>query len=130
MWRKVRWVCPDSDCALTTWTWADPHIASRRQAITDRAGRWVTVQVGRLGRPVAELARELRCDWHTVNDAVMAYGTPLVEDSERIGEVDALGLDEILFCRRGRWRAQQSVNLHRRRQRRPRRPAARRRRRP
>jgi transposase len=29
-----------------------------------------------------------------------------VEDPERIGEVSALGLDETLFCRRGRWRAQ------------------------
>jgi transposase len=107
MWRKVRWECPDPNCALTTWTWADPHIAAPRQAITDRAARWATVQVGRLGRPVAEVAREIGCDWHTVNDAVMAYGTPLVEDPERIGEVSALGLDETLFCRRGRWRAQQ-----------------------
>ena len=85
MWRKVRWSCPDPDCPMTTWTWADPHIAAARQAITDRAGRWVTSQVGRLGRPVAEVARELGCDWHTVNDAVIAYGTPLVEDAERIG---------------------------------------------
>jgi transposase len=74
--------------------------------MTDRAGRWVTAQVGRLGRPVAEVARELGCDWHTVNDAVMAYGTPLIDDPERIGEVPALGLDETLFAHRGRWRAQ------------------------
>jgi transposase len=56
---------------------------------------------------VAEVARELGCDWHTVNDAVIAYGTPLVEDPARIGDVDALGLDETLFCRAGRWRTQQ-----------------------
>jgi hypothetical protein len=42
-----------------------------------------------------------------VNDAVIAYGTPLVEDHDRIGAVSALGLDETLFCRRGRWRTQQ-----------------------
>jgi DNA-directed RNA polymerase subunit RPC12/RpoP len=53
MWRKVRWACLDPDCTLTTWTWADPRIAAPRQAITDRAARWVTVHVGRLGRPVA-----------------------------------------------------------------------------
>ncbi len=53
------------------------------------------------------MARELGCDWHTINTAVMAYGTPLVEDPERFGSVDALGLDETLFCRRGRWRAQE-----------------------
>jgi hypothetical protein len=29
-------------------------------------------QIRRLGRTVAELARELGCDWHTVNDAVIA----------------------------------------------------------
>ena len=74
--------------------------------MTDRAGRWCTAQVGRLGRTVAEIARELGCDWHTVNDAVIAYGTPLVEDPGRIGAVTALGLDETLFCRRGRWRTQ------------------------
>ena len=31
------------------------------------------------------------CDWHTINDTVLAYGTPLVEDPDRIGPVDALG---------------------------------------
>lgn len=74
--------------------------------MTDRAGRWSCAQVGRLGRTVAEVARELGCDWHTVNDAVIAYGTPLVEDPDRIGKVGALGLDETLFCRMGRWRTQ------------------------
>lgn len=107
MWRKVRFACPDEHCDMLSWTWLDSRIAAPRQAITDRAGRWATAQVGRLGRSVAEVARELGCDWHTVNDAVVAYGTPLVEDAERIGEVTALGLDETLFCRRGRWRAQQ-----------------------
>jgi transposase len=59
----------------------------------------VCEQVGRPGPTVAELARELGCDWHTVNDAVIAYGTALVEHPDRIGDVDALGLDETLFCR-------------------------------
>ena len=74
--------------------------------MTDRAGRWVTEQVGRRGRPVADLARELGCDWHTINDTVIAYGTPLVEDPGRVGPVEALGLDEVLFARLGPWRAQ------------------------
>ena len=46
--------------------------------ITDRAGRWVTEQVGRFARSVPEVATELGCDWHTVNDAVVAYGEVLV----------------------------------------------------
>lgn len=92
---------------MGTWTWEDPRIAPARAAMTDRAGRWATVQVGRLGRTVAEVARELGSDWHTVNSAVIAYGTVLVDDPERFGEVETLGLDETLFCRRGRWARQE-----------------------
>jgi transposase len=106
VWRKIRWRCPTESCPMTSWTWSDPRIGAPRMAMTDRAGRWVTEQVGRLGRPVAEVARELGCDWHTVNDAMVAYGTPLVEDPDRIGVVSALGLDETLFNRRGPWRTQ------------------------
>jgi len=79
-------------------------MAPARLAMTDRAGRWVTAQVGRCARSVNEVATELGCDWHTVNDAVIAYGTALVDDPDRIGDVTALGLDEVLFARLGRWR--------------------------
>jgi transposase len=106
VWHKHRWSCPDGDCVVGSWTSEDPRIAPARAAMTDRAGRWSCEQVGRLGRTVAEVARELGCDWHTVNDAVLAYGTPLVENAARIGTVSALGLDETLFCRQGRWRTQ------------------------
>ncbi len=63
--------------------------------------------MGKLGRTVSEVASDLGCDWHTVRDAVVAYGTPLVEDSERIGATKALGLDETLFVRRGPFRHRQ-----------------------
>lgn len=107
VWLKHRWCCPDRDCDAGSWTGEDARIAAPRSAMTDRAARWVTVQVGREGRTVAEVARELGCDWHTVNDAVMAYGAALLDaDPDRIGEVAALGLDETLFCRAGRWRTQ------------------------
>jgi transposase len=106
VWHKHRWCCPNNACRLGSWTGEDPRIAPTRGAMTDRAGRWSCAQVGRLGRTVAEVARELGCDWHTVNDAVIAYGSPLVEDSDRVGDVSALGLDETLFCRQGRWRTQ------------------------
>src|SRR5690606_27475232 len=69
---------------------------------TDRAGRWMCRQVGD-GRPVSAVASELGCDWHSVMDAVVAYGTPLIDDPDRIGEVTALGLDETLFVREGPW---------------------------
>jgi transposase len=91
-----------------SFTGENARIAPARAAMTDRAGRWATEPVGRLGRTVPEVARDLGCDWHTVDDAVMAYGAALVDDDpERIGRVDALGLDETLFCRRGRWRTRQ-----------------------
>ena len=50
-----------------------------RSAMTDRPALWATIQVGRSGRTVAEVARELGCDWHTVNDAVLAYGGALID---------------------------------------------------
>src|SRR3989304_10002542 len=73
-WRKHRFWCPDPECGHGSWTVEDPRIGARRLSMTDRAGRWVTFQVGRLGRTVAEVARELGCDWHTINDPVIAYG--------------------------------------------------------
>lgn len=105
-WRKHRLWCPDPDCDSGSWTGHQPRVGWPRMAMTDRAGRWVTLQVGLFGRTVAEVARELGCDWHTINDTVIAYGTPLVEHPDRIGAVTALGLDETLFCRQGRWRTQ------------------------
>ena len=104
-WRKHRLVCR-AKCGLPSRMWTDDRIAHARQAMTTRAGRWATVQVGRNGRTVAEVARELGCDWHTVNDTVIAYGTPLVDDPGRIGAVTALGVDEILFVKRGEYRTQ------------------------
>ena len=106
VWRKRRLVCVQPGCAVVSWTVEDPAIASPRLALTDRAGRWVTEQVGRYGRTVNEVAVELGCDWHTVNDAVVAYGSALVDDPARIGEPTALGLDETLFCRLGPRRRQ------------------------
>ena len=106
VWNKIRWCCRDPDCEVGSWTEQVPQIAAPRLVMTDRAGRWATAQVGRDSRAVAGVARELDCDWHTINDTVVAYGTPLVEDPNRIGKVTALGLDETLFCRRGRWRTQ------------------------
>jgi transposase len=101
VWHKRRWWCPDRDCEVRSFTEHAPAIASPRAKVTDRAGRWVTGQVGRDGRSVAEVARELGCDWHTVMDAVTAYGTPLLDHTDRVGDVHALGLDETLFARTG-----------------------------
>ena len=106
VWHKQRWECPNDACRVGSFMTQALRIAPPRAAITDRAGRWVTEQVGRLGRSVSEVARELGCDWHTVNDAVVAYGSVLVDDPDRIGQVTAVGLDETLFFKEGPWHTQ------------------------
>ena len=76
--------------------------------LTSRAARWVTTQVGRSGRPVQEVAEELGCDWHTVNDEVRRWGQALLDaDGDRVGTVEAVGVDETLFWRKGRFRTKQ-----------------------
>jgi transposase len=104
VWRQVRWRCPDAGCRVGSWMQVDERIVIGNRGITDRAARWACEQVGRHGRSVAEVAGELGCDWHTVNRAVVAYGTALVEDPDRIGIVTVLGLDETAFVRLGRFR--------------------------
>ena len=107
-WRKRRWVCRDSECAVGSFVEQDPGIGPRRALLTSRAARWVTGQVGQLGRPVQEVAAELGCAWHTVNREVSRWGEALLEaDTDRVGKVEAVGVDETLFWRRGRWRIPQ-----------------------
>jgi len=97
--RKRRYRC----CG--TWTEQRHDIASPRQVMTRRAGIWATIQVGKTGRAVSDVAAELGCDWHTVNDTVIAFGEALLEaDTERIGTVTAVGLDETAFAKTGRYR--------------------------
>jgi transposase len=94
-------MCIEAACEKATWTELDHRIAAPRLALTDRAGRWATYQVGENGRPVSDLAQELGCDWHTVNDAVRAYGEALIEHPGRFGDVSSLWLDEHLMVRTG-----------------------------
>jgi transposase len=104
VWRKVRWTCGGGCGSFTEQV---PEIAVSRLKLTDRAGRWATLQVGRHGRSVSEVASDLGCGWHAVMDAVAAYGQVLIDDPDRFGAVGALGLDETLQCRLGPWRSQQ-----------------------
>ncbi len=104
VWHKRRWRCSDGDCEAGTVTEQDPRIASERERLTTRAGRWATRQAG-LGRTVAEVADELGCSRRPVNASVRRWGEALLEaDTERILAVVALGLDERLMWRRGRSR--------------------------
>ena len=105
VWHKRRWRCPSRGCEAGTVTEQDPEIAPPRGRLTARAGRWATRQAG-MARPVGEVASELGCSWHPVNASVRRWGSALLEaDTERISDVEALGLDETLMGRRGRFRA-------------------------
>jgi hypothetical protein len=98
-WSKRRWRCVDPDCPKGSWTEEDRRIAAPRMSMTDPACRWATFQVGKHGRSVTEVAKDLGCDWHTVNEVVLAYGRVLVEHPGRFGDVAAVGLDEVSFVR-------------------------------
>ena len=105
VWHKRRFRCPEPGCEVRTWTENDPRIATRGRSTSDRVGRWMTEQVGRNARSVSDVARDLSCDWHTVNNAVLAYGTALVDDDpHRSGEVNALGLDKVAFAKLAPWK--------------------------
>jgi len=98
VWHKRRFHCAELACSTGSWTEQDSRVAFARHLTTDRAGRWLTKQIGKNGRSVQEVAEELGCAWHTVNDTLLAYGEALVDDDPtRFGLVEALGLDEVLF---------------------------------
>jgi transposase len=100
-WKKHRMCCSDARCPVRSWTVADHRIAAKHCLLTTRAAKWATVQVG-TGRTVLEVASELACDWHTVNDAVTTYGEALLEaDRKRLNQTSAIGLDETSFVRLG-----------------------------
>ena len=100
-WKKHRLQCRHEECVTRTWVLRDHRIAAKHCLLTTRAAKWATQQVG-TGRTVLEVARELACDWHTVNDAVTTYGEALLEaDKKRLNRTSAIGLDETSFVKLG-----------------------------
>jgi len=100
-WRKHRLICPQQRCPQGSWTNTDHRIAATQCLLTTRCAKWVTEQVGK-GRTVTDVAKELACDWHTVNDAVMFYGAALLAaDTKRLNATTAIGLDETSFVKHG-----------------------------
>ena len=98
-WRKHRMRCVDVECPRRSFVLDDHRIAAKGCLLTTRAAKWATTQVGG-GRTVSEVAAELDCDWHTVNDAVMVYGQSLLAaDRRRLNQTTAIGLDETSFVR-------------------------------
>ena len=91
--RKRQWRCTRAGCRKKTWTERITGVISR-QVLTLRAGAEVTRQVGQLCRSVASVANEYGVGWDTAWSAVVHYGSPLVENRQRVGAVRALGVDE------------------------------------
>ena len=101
LWKKHRMRCVNEGCPTKSWVIGDHRIAAKNCLLTTRAAKWATLQVG-TGRTVKEVAGELSCDWHTVNDAVTTYGTALLEaDRRRLNQTSAIGLDETSFVKLG-----------------------------
>jgi transposase len=102
-WKKHRMRCVDGGCPTKSWVLEDHRIAAKHCLLTTRAAKWATVQVGG-GRTVSEVAAELTCDWHTVNDAVTTYGAALLAaDRKRLNRTSAIGLDETSFLKSGEY---------------------------
>ncbi len=98
-WKKHRMICINDRCPRQSFVLQDHRIAAKNCLLTTRAAKWATVEVGR-GRSVSEVAEELACDWHTVNDAVTTYGEALLKaDRKRLNKTTAIGLDETSFRR-------------------------------
>ncbi|MGH9029566.1 MAG: ISL3 family transposase [Acidimicrobiales bacterium] len=96
VWSKRRFSCPEPECPQRTWTEHSDELPDRH-VLSARAGREATRAVGEEARSVASLARWLGVAWSTVMEAVRHYGTPLVDDPDRVGDVTALGIDETAF---------------------------------
>jgi len=100
VWAKRIWRCPDGDCAAVTWSEAHEQIGPRA-LLTRRARVEICRRVGQDADSVAQVAREFGVGWHTAMGAVREHGMSLVEDPERLGAPNALGLDETSFLRAG-----------------------------
>ena len=104
VWYKRRWRCPRWGCWAGTVTEQAREITPPRERLTSRAGRWATRQAG-CGRPVKDVASEPGCSWHPVNASARCWGQALIDaGTAPISDVFALGLDETLMWRRGRFR--------------------------
>lgn len=104
VWRKRRWRCREHACDAKTWTEHSGDFDAQR-IITRRAGMEACRQVGELARPVSQVADEFGVCWWTIMNSVVEHGTPLVDDPERVGAVEMLGVDETSFLRANRWHA-------------------------
>jgi hypothetical protein len=105
--RRV-WRCLEPVCPARTWSETSPPIRARA-SLPERARREACRRVGQDGHSVAQVAAEFGVAWGTVVAAVVEYGTPLMDDPDRLGGVTALGVDETAFLRATKARHTQYV---------------------
>jgi transposase len=98
VWVKRVWRCREPSCPARTWSETSDLIRARA-SLTERARIEACRRVGRDGHSVAQVAAEFGVAWGTVMAAVVEYGTPLVDDPDRLAAVSALGVDETAFLR-------------------------------
>lgn len=103
VWIKRRWRCADGDCPVHTWTEQSPHLDAQ-VVLTRRAGAEVCRRVGEGAEAVSTVAAEMGVCWWTVMGAVVEHGTALVDDPDRVGDVEQLGVDETSFLKANRRR--------------------------
>lgn len=101
VWAKRIWRCAEPLCPKRTWTERRDDVVRPRHAMTERARADACREVGKLGRPVAQIARHFGVGWHTIMAAVVDHGLPLVDDPARTDGVRALGVDETSFLAAG-----------------------------
>jgi transposase len=97
IWKCRRWHCPNPVCSTKTWSEESDQMASGT-TLTKRAAMEITRLVGQV-HSVQEVADEFGVSWEVAMKAVIEFGEPLVEDEDRVGEVDELGVDETSFLK-------------------------------
>lgn len=110
VWMKRRWVCPEPDCGVGSFVEDRADIAPGRAVMTTRAGLWATREVGAEVHTVAYAAAQLGVGWHTVMDTVTFWAEALIEDPDRVGETEAVGVDETKFLAATRTEATQWIS--------------------
>ncbi len=96
LWLKRLWRCPELACEVVTWSETSEALRPRA-CLSERARREACRLVGEDGMDVAAVALGLGVGWATVMRAVREYGTPLVDDPNRLAGVVAIGVDETSF---------------------------------
>lgn len=96
VWVKRVWRCMEPACPVSTWSEASTAIRPRA-SLTERARAEACRRVGEDGHSVAQVASGFGVAWATVMAAVVEYGTPRIDDPERLAGVKVLGVDETAF---------------------------------